>query len=581
MLRMEPLNIKRRQCQADDLPHTIHPVLRRVYSARGITTEQQLNHSVSEMLHVDAMSGVTRAVEMLSGAIQNNSRITIVGDFDADGATSTALCVLALRMFGHFNVRYLVPNRFETGYGLTPPIAEQAAEVETDVLLTVDNGISAISGVAKAKSLGMQVLVTDHHLPGDELPDADAIVNPNQQGCSFPSKNLAGVGVAFYLMAALRKHLAAQPWFVSRTQGQRINLADLLDIVALGTVADVVPLDQNNRILVHQGLQRIRAGKCRPGIRALCTVSKRDHTRLQSADLGFAIGPRLNAAGRLDDMALGIQCLLVDDEQSALAMAQQLDELNLTRREIERGMEQEALRELDKLMSSPSFQKLPKALCLYNPDWHQGVIGILASRVKDRFHRPVIAFAADENGSLKGSARSVSGVHMRDLLADLDTRHPELIDRFGGHAMAAGLSLKSEQFDLFQQQFEATAEQWIEPEQLEGILSTDGELSGDEFNMELALQIKQGGPWGQAFAEPQFDGVFQIIQQRLVGERHLKLVLKPDNGAAAIDAIAFNIDPATWPNHSAEYVRMVYQLDLNHFRGKTDLQLLVRALEAI
>ncbi|MBW8192339.1 single-stranded-DNA-specific exonuclease RecJ [Neiella marina] len=572
---MSDITIRRRQVADSSLPDSIHPILRRVYQARGITQPEQLDHSARFLLHVSELAGMEQAVALLSKAMANNQRITIVGDFDADGATSTALCVLALKRFGHHNVGYLVPNRFVTGYGLTPPIADQAAAMGTDLLVTVDNGVSAISGVARAKALGMQVLVTDHHLPGDELPAADAMVNPNLHHCEFPSKNLAGVGVAFYLMAALRQHLADQSWY----QQQPINLAELLDIVAVGTVADVVSLDHNNRILVNQGLQRIRAGRCRPGILALAQVAKREPAKLQASDLGFAIGPRLNAAGRLDDMALGIECLLTDDWHQAQSMAQQLDELNLARRDIERGMEQEALQALDKLLAGADFEQLPPVICLYQADWHQGVIGILAARVKERFHRPVLAFAADDNGMLKGSARSVQGVHMRDMLAALDTKYPQLIERFGGHAMAAGLSIQDSQFQAFRDALNEVAADWITDDHLNHILLSDGELAAEDMNLPLAQTLRDAGPWGQSFPEPLFDGEFRLVQQRIVGERHLKMVLQPVGSEAVFDGIAFNIDTGLWPDESVQRVHVAYQLDINEFRGNTQVQLLVKAIK--
>ncbi|MBD1391387.1 single-stranded-DNA-specific exonuclease RecJ [Neiella sp. HB171785] len=574
---MSSITLQRRSVPECALPETIPPLLRRIYQARGISSADQLDHSANRLHHVRSLAGIEQAVQLLAFALQHDERITIVGDFDADGATSTALCVLALKRFGHHNVGYLVPNRFETGYGLTPPIAEMAAEQGTQLLITVDNGVSAISGVQRAKELGMKVLVTDHHLPGEQLPNADAMVNPNLHACQFPSKNLAGVGVAFYLMAALRQHLAEQPWY----QRPAVNLAELLDIVAVGTVADVVALDHNNRILVNQGLQRIRAGRCRPGIKALCQVAKRNPQQLQASDLGFAVGPRLNAAGRLDDMALGIECLLAESDEHALAMAQQLDELNLARRDIERGMEQEALRALDKLLGDADFSELPPVLCLYQADWHQGVIGILAARVKERFHRPVLAFAGDDNGMLKGSARSVTGVHMRDMLAALDTKFPGLIDRFGGHAMAAGLSISAQDMDAFQQALSQVATDWVDEAHLNHVLHTDGELAADEFSLSTAQLLRDSGPWGQAFPEPIFDGIFRIVQQRIVGERHLKLVLQPKGQHQVFDAIAFNVDTGEWPNAAANLAQVAYQLDINEFRGKTQLQLMVKSITAV
>ena len=568
--------IRQRAVLPHSLPPSLHPVLQRIYSARGVTELAQVDHSAAQLAHFQQLRGIDEATRLLADAIQHQHKITIVGDFDADGATSTTLCILALRLFGHQQVDYLVPNRFDSGYGLTPPIVDEAQSLGTQLLITVDNGISAIAGVAHAKALGMKVLVTDHHLPGAELPCADAIVNPNQAGCPFPSKSLAGVGVAFYLMAALKKHLADAPWFTLPLP----NLAELLDVVAVGTVADVVSLDQNNRILVHQGLQRIRAGRARPGILALCEVAGRRHSDLQASDLGFAIGPRLNAAGRLDDMALGIQCLLSEHSEAARRMAQELDELNKARREIEQGMETEALAALARLQILTPEQALPKALCIFQPDWHQGVIGILASRVKDKYHRPVLAFAADDKGELKGSARSIPGVHLRDLLEAIDTEQPGLIVKFGGHAMAAGLTLKSDRYAVFKQAFEAKAEQWIDDSLLSDALLTDGELADAELSLDFAQLLRSSGPWGQSFPEPVFEGVFELVQQRLVGDKHLKIVVKPLRSAALYDGIAFNVDVKAWPNSKVRLVRLAYQLDINQFRGQTTLQLLVKHLAA-
>ncbi|MCM2681329.1 single-stranded-DNA-specific exonuclease RecJ [Echinimonas agarilytica] len=568
--------IRQRVSPEHSLPNTIHPILQRIYSARGVVETQQIEHSAGRLEHYQSLLGMPEAVRLLADAIANHQMITIVGDFDADGATSTAVCLLALQLFGHHKADYIVPNRFDSGYGLTPPIVDEAEKLGTELLITVDNGISALAGVAHAKNKGMKVLVTDHHLPGSEIPNADAIVNPNQHGCAFPSKSLAGVGVAFYLMVALKKHLSECDWY----QKPLPNLAELLDIVAVGTVADVVSLDQNNRIFVHQGLQRIRAGRARPGILALCQVAGRNPRELQASDLGFAVGPRLNAAGRLDDMGLGIQCLITNDVDAAHRMAQELDDLNKTRREIEQGMEKEALVALNSLLRKAEAEQLPRVLSLYQADWHQGVIGILASRVKDKYHRPVIAFASDDNGVLKGSARSISGVHMRDLLEAIDTEKPGLILKFGGHAMAAGLSLEAERYDEFKQLLEQKAQQWVNESLLNEEILTDGQLSRSELNLDFAQLLRTAGPWGQSFPEPVFEGRFELIQQRLVGEKHLKMVLKEESGGAIYDAIAFNIDTLLWPNLTIRWVRIAYQLDINHFRGNTSMQFLVKHIEA-
>jgi single-stranded-DNA-specific exonuclease len=500
--------------------------------------------------------------------LQQRQRILIVGDFDADGATASTVGVLGLRLLGAAHVDYLVPNRFEFGYGLTPEIVQVALERQPDLLMTVDNGISSVEGVAAAKAAGLQVLVTDHHLPGHELPAADAIVNPNQPGCTFPSKSLAGVGVIFYVLMALRARLRDIGWFEGRAQP---NLGELLDLVALGSVADVVPLDANNRILVHQGLMRIRAGRARPGLRAILEVARREASRITSTDLGFIIGPRLNAAGRLDDMSLGIECLLCDDETEAREMAVRLDELNQDRKSIEQGMQREALAQLKDL----PLESMPFGLCLFEPEWHQGVIGILASRMKERYHRPTIAFASAGEGVLKGSARSVPGFHIRDALDAVAARHPELISKFGGHAMAAGLSLPEGNFPAFAEAFDTEVRRQLKEEDLTGRLLSDGTLAVEEFHLELARALRNAGPWGQHFPEPLFHGVFQLVEQRVVGERHLKMVLKTECGSVKLEGIAFSVDREVWPNPTVRWVELAYKLDLNEFRGNETVQLMV------
>ena len=555
-----------------DLP----PLLTRLYAARGVREAAELDRSLKSLLPVSLFKGMQQAVGVLREALEQQQSILIVGDFDCDGATASAVAMLGLRAMGAARVDYLVPNRFEYGYGLTPEIVEVALTRQPDVLVTVDNGISSVDGVAAARAAGLKVVVTDHHLPGEQLPAADAIVNPSQPGCDFPSKAIAGVGVIFYVLMALRAELRSSGWFTA--QRPEPNLGELLDLVALGTVADVVPLDANNRILVHQGLARIRAGRCRPGILALLEVARRPAERLASTDLGFIIGPRLNAAGRLDDMSLGIECLLTDDEQLARDIAQELDSMNRDRRSIERDMQQQALLMLDSAEVEES--DLPFGLCLFDPEWHQGVIGILASRLKDRYHRPVIAFADAGDGQIKGSARSVSGLHIRDALDSVAAGNPGLISKFGGHAMAAGLSLPAEHFDAFRQAFDQEVRRQLSAEDLTGRLLCDGELAVDEFSLQLAAALRDAGPWGQHFPEPGFHGQFNLIQQRLVGERHLKMVLQPTGGAEVIDAIAFNIDPDIWPNPNIQQVQLVYSLDVNEFRGRQSLQLMVRHLEA-
>ncbi|WP_300002808.1 single-stranded-DNA-specific exonuclease RecJ [uncultured Cedecea sp.] len=554
------------------LPDTLPPLLKRLYASRGVRTEQELERGVKGMLSWQNLHGIQSAVELLYRAFRENRRIIVVGDFDADGATSTALSILALRGMGCINLDYLVPNRFDDGYGLSPEVVNQAHSKGAEIIMTVDNGISSHSGVERAHQLGIPVLITDHHLPGEVLPAAEAIVNPNLVDCSFPSKALAGVGVAFYLMLALRSHLRDEGWFEQR--GLPVpNLAELLDLVALGTVADVVPLDANNRILTWQGLSRIRAGKCRPGIRALLEVSNREPHKIAASDLGFALGPRLNAAGRLDDMSVGVALLLSENIAQARVLANELDALNQTRKEIEQGMQVEAMTLCDQLLHDQS--ELPYGLAIYHPQWHQGVVGILASRIKERFHRPVIAFAPAGDGTLKGSGRSVQGLHLRDVLERLDTLNPGLMLKFGGHAMAAGLSLDESRFEEFRMRFASLVNELMDASMLEGEIWSDGALSGQEMNLDVADMLRDAGPWGQMFPEPLFDGKFKILQQRLVGERHLKLMVEPLGGGPLLDGIAFNIDSTFWPDNSVREVELVYKLDVNVFRGNRTVQLLI------
>ncbi|BAP40789.1 single-stranded-DNA-specific exonuclease RecJ [Pseudomonas sp. 21LCFQ010] len=547
-----------------DLP----PLLTRLYASRGVVSAEELDKSLARLIAYQQLKGIDAAVDLLVEALQQRQRILIVGDFDADGATASTVGVLGLRLMGAAHVDYLVPNRFEYGYGLTPEIVDVALQRSPDLLMTVDNGISSVDGVAAAKAAGLRVLVTDHHLPGHQLPAADAIVNPNQPGCSFPSKSLAGVGVMFYVLMALRARLREIGWFDQRAQP---NLGELLDLVALGSVADVVPLDANNRILVHQGLMRIRAGRARPGLRAILEVARRDPSRITSTDLGFILGPRLNAAGRLDDMSLGIECLLCDDPDRAREMAVQLDELNQDRKSIEQGMQREALAQLKDLPQ----ESMPFGLCLFEPDWHQGVIGILASRLKERYHRPTIAFASAGDGVLKGSARSVPGFHIRDALDAVAARYPELISKFGGHAMAAGLSLPEQNFPAFCAAFDDEVRRQLNEDDLTGRLLSDGTLAVEEFHLELARALRNAGPWGQHFPEPLFHGIFQLAEQRVVGERHLKMVLKTECGSVRLDGIAFGVDRDIWPNPNIRWVELAYRLDLNEFRGNETVQLLV------
>ncbi|MGV3344478.1 single-stranded-DNA-specific exonuclease RecJ [Enterobacteriaceae bacterium LUAb1] len=568
---------RREAAEASDLPGTLLPLLRRLYASRGISRAIQLERSVKFLLPYQQLTGIERAVTILYQALVDQKRIMIVGDFDADGATSTALSVLALRSMGSRNIAYLVPNRFEDGYGLSPAVVEQASARGAELILTVDNGISSHTGVQTAQQKGIPVVITDHHLPGETLPAAAAIVNPNLHECDFPSGALAGVGVAFYLMLALRAYLRERGWFSE--QRPEPNLAALLDLVALGTVADVVPLDDNNRILVWQGIHRIRAGKCRPGIRALLEIARRDANQLTASDLGFALGPRLNAAGRLDDMSVGVALLLSESHAEARMLAGELDALNQTRKEIEQGMQAEAMllcQELEK-----SGETLPAGIAMYHPEWHQGVVGILASRLKERFHRPVIAFAPAGDGTLKGSGRSVSGLHMRDVLERLDTLYPGMILKFGGHAMAAGLSLKVAHFEQFRQRFSELAGEWLGAETLQGVIWSDGELLAQEMTLNTADMLRDAGPWGQAFPEPLFDGKFTLLQQRIVGERHLKVVLEPLGGGPLLDGIAFNSDTTLWPDNSVHTVEVAYKLAVNEFRGKRTVQLLIEHLWAV
>ncbi|EBI4179699.1 single-stranded-DNA-specific exonuclease RecJ [Salmonella enterica] len=565
--------LRRREAdETAELPAALPPLLRRLYASRGVRSARELERSVKGMLPWQQLSGIDNAVEILYNAFREGTRIIVVGDFDADGATSTALSVLGMRALGYDNISYLVPNRFEDGYGLSPEVVDQAKARGAQLIVTVDNGISSHAGVAHAKTLGIPVIVTDHHLPGDTLPDAEAIINPNLRDCEFPSKSLAGVGVAFYLMLALRTFLRDKGWFDERNIAPP-NLAELLDLVALGTVADVVPLDANNRILTWQGLSRIRAGKCRPGIKALLEISNRDPQQLAASDLGFALGPRLNAAGRLDDMSVGVALLLCDNLGEARVLASELDALNQTRKEIEQGMQAEALILCEKL--ERSSETLPGGLAMYHPEWHQGVVGILASRIKERFHRPVIAFAPAGDGTLKGSGRSIQGLHMRDALERLDTLYPDLMIKFGGHAMAAGLSLEEHKFEQFQQRFGELVTEWLDPALLQGEVISDGPLSAAEMSMEVAQLLRDAGPWGQMFPEPLFDGRFRLLQQRLVGERHLKVMVEPVGGGPLLDGIAFNIDTTCWPDNGVREVELAYKLDINEFRGNRSLQIII------
>ena len=577
-MSVEPsIRIQRRAppTQSHDLPENLHPVLQRVYLARALCRAEDLAQGLDALLAPDRLKGMPQAVGLLADAVQQQRRLLIVGDFDADGATSCAVGVRALNAMGVHDVHYLVPNRFEYGYGLTPEIVELAAQQGPDIIITVDNGISSVAGVAAAKQRGIGVIITDHHLPGATLPQADAMVNPNQPGDDFPSKNLAGVGVIFYVMLALRAELRRREWFDD--QRPEPNLAQCLDLVALGTVADVVPLDHNNRILVAQGLARINRGQACPGIQALLAISGREPGQVTAADLGFALGPRLNAAGRLQDMSLGIACLLSQDNSSARGHAQHLDTLNRERRALQETMQAQAM----ELVQGLQWQDdaLPLGLCLLDDDWHQGVVGLVASRVKERLHRPVIAFAPVAEDEIKGSARSVPGLHIRDALDAVAARHPELLQKFGGHAMAAGLSLRRQDYEAFAAAFDAEVGRHLSRDDCHGVQLSDGELSAQELDIELAELLRQAGPWGQQFPEPVFDGHFEVHSQRVVGQTHLKLVLRhAHNKDKLIDAIAFHQAPqGVVPDWT--WVHAAYRVDINHYQGQRNLQLIIEHIQ--
>jgi single-stranded-DNA-specific exonuclease len=540
-----------------------HPLLARIYAARGIESRDELDYSLKSLLPPARLKGVEDAARLLADAIEAGARMVIVADYDCDGATACAVGIRALRAFGA-DVGYLVPNRFEYGYGLTPAIVELAMGLEPEVLITVDNGIASVEGVAAARDHGIATVITDHHLPGDDLPEADVIVNPNQPGCDFPSKALAGVGVMFYTMLALRAELRERGAFAGKAEP---NLAELLDLVALGTVADVVKLDHNNRILVAQGLQRMRADRMQPGIRALFAAAGRDATRATSFDMGFALGPRLNAAGRLADMSLGIECLITDDMGRALNIAQELDSLNRERRAIEADMQQEAMAGLDHL--DPGSRA---SLTLFEPEWHQGVIGILAGRIKEKFHRPTIAFARGNDGEIKGSGRSIPGLHLRDALDLVTKQAPDLILRFGGHAMAAGLTIREHDLPRFEALFEEVVRNLIDPADLTRRLETDGALEDSLYNLETARLLERE-IWGQGFAPPVFDDVFRVENQRILKEKHLKLQLRKGN--TRIDAIQFNnAEPAAQNIHAA------FRLAVNEYNGVAGVQLMLEHFEA-
>jgi single-stranded-DNA-specific exonuclease len=541
----------------------IDPIHARLFAMRGLTTAAQLDYGLRQLAPVTALENIDAAAELVIS--KRDQRIIVVGDFDVDGATSTVLVLRCLREFGFTDVEYLVPNRFDYGYGLTPEIVDVAAQRSPALLITVDNGVSSIDGVARANELGIPVLITDHHLPGDELPDAAVIVNPNLRGSQFPSRNLAGVGVAFYLMARVGRLLEQQG-----EEGAAKIPARYLDLVALGTVADVVPLDHNNRILVQQGLLRMRAGHAVPGIEALLRQSGRQLSRCVSTDLGFAVGPRINASGRLEDISVGIECLLTDDAATAADFARILDQINSERRDIESTMREQAFKYVDQL----GEQRWPACVCVYDAGWHQGVVGLIAARVRERCHRPVIAFAREDQEFLKGSARSIPGVHIRDLLEAVSSVSPGLIDKFGGHAMAAGLTIAEASLDKFQRIAGEQMSRLYPQADFSGAIVTDGPLPGSALNLRFARSLRDAGPWGSAFPEPLWSGDFDVVEQRTVGENHLKLRVRPADGGSVVDAIAFNQAGGVYRG----VVQLAYKLDVNEFRGVENPQLVVEQI---
>lgn len=577
MLKIINFQKKLRRRQPGDIGLLIDadvpPLLKRLYIQRGVSTVGELDRSVYSLLTYHNMNGIELATDILVEALEYQRKLMVVGDFDVDGATSTALMVLALKQMGASSVEFIIPNRFKNGYGLSTEIVEQAAARGTKIIVTVDNGISSHDGVNLANHKGIKVLITDHHIPGDKLPTAEVIINPNMCCCNFKSKSLAGVGVAFYLMLSLRARLNKNFWFKKKCILVP-NLAELLDLVALGTIADVVPLDKNNRILVYQGINRIRAGYCRPGISALAEVVGIDSARLSTNDLGFYLGPILNAAGRLTDMSLGVTLLLTDNLQQARTIALELDALNHTRRKIEKKMEIDALELCCNIAIKKN--KIPCCLVIYHDKWHQGVLGIIASRIKELFNRPVIALSYIGKGLLKGSGRSIYGLHMLDLLERINALYPGIIMQFGGHSMAVGLTLKKKNIVFFRKLLTKIINDLLDPNLLEGVVWSDGELVGQELSCTTVELIRDGGPWGNDFPEPIFDGRFNIKNQKLVGDKHLKLRLKPITGGPLLDGIAFNINSKIWPDSNIHTVELAYKLDIKRFRGNSNLQLLIQ-----
>lgn len=564
--------LKRRPVNHSNMIKGLSPVLSRIYSARHIESLDEVKYGLDDLADIWQMKDMKRAAQRLQTAIVQKEKILIVGDFDADGATSTVLAMRALKAFGAESVEYLVPNRFQFGYGLSPRLVEVACEMQPDLIVTVDNGISSIDGVAAANAAGIDVLVTDHHLPGDVLPEAVAIVNPNQHGCEYASKNLAGVGVIFCVMVALRRVLIEDKWFEAQ-QLKSVNMGSFLDLVALGTVADVVPLDRNNRILVEQGLRRIRAGRASEGILAILRVAMRNHRKLVATDLGFVVGPRLNAAGRLEDMSIGIECLMARQYETAEKFARELNALNAERRQVEQEMQAQARDDIADLQLNAD--ELPAGVCLYSEDWHQGVVGLVASRIREQVYRPVVAFARGDEGELKGSGRSVDGLHLRDVLVTVDARNPGLILKFGGHAMAAGLSIKADDLQAFYQAFADTVDEVATDESLQPIIHSDGELQGSELSLETAYQLRNCGPWGKSFEEPMFDGIFRIQERQVLKDCHLKFTLLADR-SPVVEAIVFNIDPEEWPQQG-EDMRIAYTLGINEYQQRERLQLFIKS----
>ena len=543
--------------------------LARILASRGVQQLSELEFDFKQMPSPEQMLGAVAAAEVLADAIAQQARILIIADYDVDGATSCTLVKQSLELLGAQNVGYLVPDRFKLGYGLSPAVVELALEFKPDWLITVDNGIASVAGVRAAKAAGLGVIVTDHHLPGNELPEADVIVNPNQPGCTFPTKTLAGVGVAFYVMLALRQELRRRDWFKSQSTAEP-NLAQMLDLVALGTVADLVPLDHLNRLLVKQGLKRINQGLTRPGIKTILQLARGETEEVVAQDMGFAVAPRLNAAGRLDDMTLGIECLLSQTAAGALPLAERLNDWNVERRQIQQTMENEA----SNIAQSQAISDSTYTISLYSDNWHEGVVGLVASKIKDHYYRPTVVFApAEQAGLIKGSARSIKGIHIRDALDAVATRAPDVLQKFGGHAMAAGLTIEAQHLKAFSALFETVVQEVAEPETFDNVLWTDGELPAIALNLDTAQLIRHYGPWGQKFPEPLFRGTFLVLDTYVLKQRHLKFRLQTSAGKV-IDAIAFNLSDDILSRHF-EQIHIAYRLNVNHFRGQSKAQLMI------